>query len=111
MLNFLQKTDGDKDTAGSCHSFVCIHTQLVSELQMVLNTVRDACPTLLNVSLQSAPLSLRAAKAAINQGMEVDLATGLKLEEYLYAQLIPTCDRLEGLKAFAEKRKPSYTGE
>lgn len=60
---------------------------------------------------QSAPLSLRAAKAAISQGVEVDLATGLKLEEYLYAQLIPTRDRLEGLKAFAEKRKPSYIGE
>ncbi|KAF6266489.1 ClpP/crotonase-like domain-containing protein [Scenedesmus sp. NREL 46B-D3] len=60
---------------------------------------------------QSAPLSLRSAKAAINQGVEVDLATGLKLEEYLYAQLIPTRDRLEGLKAFAEKRKPNYMGE
>lgn len=61
--------------------------------------------------LQCAPLSLRASKAAINQGIEVDLATGLKIEEYLYAQLIPTKDRLEGLRAFAEKRKPVYTGE
>lgn len=61
--------------------------------------------------LQCAPLSLRASKAAINQGFEVDLATGLKVEEYLYAQLIPTKDRLEGLKAFAEKRKAVYTGE
>jgi len=43
--------------------------------------------------------------------MEVDLASGLKLEEAVYAQLLPTRDRLEGLKAFAEKRKPVYTGE
>eukprot|EP00775_Hariotina_reticulata_P003240 gene3240-3517_t len=60
---------------------------------------------------QCAPLSLRAAKAAINQGIEVDLGSGLKLEEALYAQLLPTRDRIEGLKAFAEKRQPLYTGE
>lgn len=61
--------------------------------------------------MQCAPLSLRAAKVAINSGSEVDLTTGLKLEEAVYAQLIPTRDRLEGLKAFAEKRQPFYTGE
>jgi methylglutaconyl-CoA hydratase len=61
--------------------------------------------------VQCAPLSLRMAKAAISQGLEVDLATGLKVEELCYAQLLPTKDRLEGLKAFAEKRKPAYTGE
>lgn len=61
--------------------------------------------------LQCAPLSLRCAKAAISQGIEVDLGTGLKLEEALYAQLIPTKDRIEGLKAFAEKRQPQYKGE
>jgi len=60
---------------------------------------------------QCAPLSLRMAKAAITHGLEVDLATGLKVEELCYAQLLPTKDRLEGLKAFAEKRKPVYTGE
>jgi methylglutaconyl-CoA hydratase len=48
---------------------------------------------------------------AINSGLEVDLASGLKLEEAVYAQLIPTRDRLEGLAAFAEKRKPVYKGE
>lgn len=61
--------------------------------------------------LQCAPLSLRMAKAAVNQGTEVDLCSGLKLEEAFYAQLIPTKDRLEGLKAFAEKRPARFTGE
>jgi methylglutaconyl-CoA hydratase len=59
----------------------------------------------------AAPLSLRAAKAAIDHGLEVELGSGLKLEEAYYAQLLPTKDRLEGLKAFAEKRAPQYTGE
>eukprot|EP00198_Chlamydomonas_reinhardtii_P012449 XP_001701786.1 predicted protein [Chlamydomonas reinhardtii] len=61
--------------------------------------------------VRSAPLSLRQAKAAVNRGLEVDLHTGLAMEEALYAQLLPTRDRQEGLKAFAEKRKPAYTGE
>jgi methylglutaconyl-CoA hydratase len=51
------------------------------------------------------------AKAAMDGGSEVDLHSGLALEEACYAQLLPTRDRLEGLKAFAEKRSPRYTGE
>mmetsp|Transcript_31075 Transcript_31075/g.68998 ORF Transcript_31075/g.68998 Transcript_31075/m.68998 type:complete len:326 (-) Transcript_31075:284-1261(-) len=58
-----------------------------------------------------APLSLRMAKEAIAQGMNVDLATGLRIEQACYAQLLPTKDRVEGLKAFAEKRQPRYMGE
>ena len=42
---------------------------------------------------------------------QVDLASGMAIEEACYAQVIPTKDRTEGLKAFAEKRQPNYTGE
>lgn len=38
------------------------------------------------------------------------LFVGLAIEEACYAQLIPTKDRLEGLTAFKEKRKPKYHG-
>lgn len=51
------------------------------------------------------------AKKAIDNGLQVDLNTGFAIEEACYAQLLPTTDRLEGLKAFAEKRKPKYKGE
>ncbi|CAN9504719.1 unnamed protein product [Ophioblennius macclurei] len=57
------------------------------------------------------PIAVRMAKLAINQGMEVDLSTGLAIEEACYAQVIPTKDRLEGLAAFKEKRRPHYKGE
>uniref|UniRef100_A0A7N8X0I7 AU RNA binding protein/enoyl-CoA hydratase n=1 Tax=Mastacembelus armatus TaxID=205130 RepID=A0A7N8X0I7_9TELE len=57
------------------------------------------------------PIAVRMAKLAINQGMEVDLSTGLAIEEACYAQVIPTKDRLEGLAAFKEKRQPLYKGE
>jgi len=36
--------------------------------------------------------------------------SGLEIEQSYYAQVIPTQDRLEGLKAFKEKRKPVYKG-
>ncbi|MFJ5771752.1 enoyl-CoA hydratase [Psychrobacillus sp. NPDC093180] len=60
---------------------------------------------------KNAPLALIQAKTAINNGIEVDLNTGLKIEELAYNELLPTEDRLEGLRAFAEKRAPQYTGK
>ena len=58
-----------------------------------------------------APLSLAAAKEAIDSGYDRDLEAGLALETKAYLQLLNTKDRLEGLAAFAEKRKPVYVGE
>uniref|UniRef100_UPI00398F1222 methylglutaconyl-CoA hydratase, mitochondrial isoform X2 n=1 Tax=Pristiophorus japonicus TaxID=55135 RepID=UPI00398F1222 len=52
--------------------------------------------------------ALSLAKEFIPQ---VDLKTGLAIEEACYAQVIPTKDRIEGLNAFKEKRLPRYTGE
>ncbi|MGE7902948.1 enoyl-CoA hydratase [Peribacillus sp. NPDC094092] len=59
----------------------------------------------------NAPLALRAAKAAINQGAETDLKTGLQIEKDCYQTTLKTRDRLEGLSAFKEKRKPVFKGQ
>jgi methylglutaconyl-CoA hydratase len=59
----------------------------------------------------NAPIALTQAKIAINRGLDVDLATGLRIEQMAYDITIPTKDRLEGLQAFKEKRKPVYKGE
>ena len=45
-----------------------------------------------------------------DDGLEVDIETGLEIEAQCYAATIPTNDRLEGLAAFAEKRDPVWTG-
>ncbi len=60
---------------------------------------------------KNAPLSLIQAKTAINQGMQTDIATGLQIESLAYSRLLHTEDRLEGLKAFQEKRSPVYNGK
>ena len=59
----------------------------------------------------NAPLALRAAKAAINQGAETNLKTGLQIEKDCYQTTLKTRDRLEGLSAFKEKRKPAFRGQ
>jgi enoyl-CoA hydratase/carnithine racemase len=60
---------------------------------------------------EGGPVAVQQAKAAINKGMATDLQTGLAIESEAYARCIPTEDRLEGLKAFREKRKPVYKGK
>jgi enoyl-CoA hydratase/carnithine racemase len=55
-------------------------------------------------------LALRAAKQAIDGGLNTDLASGLALESQLFAGLFATADRAEGTTAFVEKRKPTFTG-
>lgn len=61
--------------------------------------------------LPNGPIGVRMAKKAIDKGIQVDISSGYAIEEACYAQVIPTRDRLEGLKAFSEKRKPNYIGE
>ena len=46
--------------------------------------------------LPNGPLAVKMAKEAMKMGMDVDLRTGLAIEESCYAQVIPTKDRLEG---------------
>ncbi len=56
------------------------------------------------------PIAVRQAKLAIDQGVEVALKEGLLIEQTAYESVIGTSDRMEGLTAFAEKRKPEYKG-
>jgi len=60
---------------------------------------------------ETGPIAIEQAKYAINYGLETDLHTGLGIESNAYWTVIPTEDRLEGLAAFKEKRKPVYKGK
>ncbi len=54
--------------------------------------------------------ALRAAKVAIDGGLDRDLAGGLAWESQLFAALFATDDRIEGMNAFVEKRKTNFQG-
>ncbi|HLR67960.1 enoyl-CoA hydratase-related protein [Virgibacillus alimentarius] len=71
----------------------------------------EACEGLLNDILANGPLAIQQAKYAINNGMNVDIQTGLQIEAKAYEITIPTKDRVEALQAFNEKRDPVFTGE
>jgi enoyl-CoA hydratase/carnithine racemase len=58
----------------------------------------------------NAPLSVRQAKRSIHYGLQGDLLTGYRFEIEAYNRLITTEDRLEGVRAFNEKRAPQWKG-
>ena len=57
-------------------------------------------------------LALRAAKEAIDRGLEIDLDAGLQLERTLFASLFATADREAGMTSFVEQGpgKATFTG-
>ncbi len=61
--------------------------------------------------VKNAPLALQYAKKAINQGIGFDIKSGLEIERLCYGHIIKTEDRIEGMKAFLEKRQPAYKGK
>jgi enoyl-CoA hydratase len=57
-----------------------------------------------------APLAVQGAKRVINRSQEAALLAGLRLEVEEFLRLFGTADREEGMEAFMQKRKPSFTG-
>jgi enoyl-CoA hydratase/carnithine racemase len=52
---------------------------------------------------KGAPYALRAAKEAIDRGLEVDLETGLEVERVQFAALFATEDKTAGMRSFVEQ--------
>jgi enoyl-CoA hydratase/carnithine racemase len=71
----------------------------------------DEATAMAKMICEAGPVAIEQAKYAINYGLETDLHTGLSIESNAYWVTIPTEDRLEGLAAFREKRKPIYKGK
>jgi len=71
-------------------------------MEEVLNTAREIA--------SKGRVSLRAAKQAINNGLNTDLATGCRIEIDAFALCMASPDAKEGTTAFLEKRKPTFTG-
>ena len=74
--------------------------------------------TLMDVTLETAraiagnaPLSVRQAKKSIHYGLQMEIKTAFRFEVEAYNHLVGTEDRLEGIRAFNEKRKPNFRGK
>lgn len=71
---------------------------------------RSHAAAMLSALQKNGPLALRAAKDAIDGGLDRAMAEALEHEASCYQRIIPTKDRLEALAAFAEKRAPNFSG-
>ena len=78
---------------------VCTPDQLMADVQKTADAIA-----------QKGRVALRAAKQAINNGLNVDLASGLALENDAFALCLASPDAYEGTSAFLEKRKADFTG-
>jgi enoyl-CoA hydratase len=70
----------------------------------------DECREWAETLSEKSPIAMKYALRAINEGLEVDLATGLRIEGLCLGACFASKDSKEGLNAFLEKRKPKYEG-
>ena len=58
--------------------------------------------------MSKGPIAIRLAKKAIDEGINMTLGEGLKLEAKLFGELFTTEDQKEGARAFLEKRAAQF---
>jgi enoyl-CoA hydratase/carnithine racemase len=73
-------------------------------------TDRDAALELAATIAGNSPVAVRNAKRALRRGGDVDLATGLDVEDGAWRATAFSGDRAEGVAAFNEKRRPDWPG-
>jgi enoyl-CoA hydratase/carnithine racemase len=77
--------------------------RLVSE-----GAARSSAHELATEIAAKSPISLRAAKRALRQGVDADLATGLEIESRAWEEAAFSADRAEGIEAFNMRRAPHW---
>lgn len=70
----------------------------------------EAVQALVDSIIAGGPIAAQFAKETVNQGMDLTLEQGLRLEADLNVILQSTSDRQEGLQSFTQRRAPKYSG-
>jgi len=73
--------------------------------------VLEEAEKMLRAILTMGPLAVRLAIEAVDQGCDMSLEDGFKLEANLFGLVAASADKAEGTKAFLEKREPDFTGK
>jgi enoyl-CoA hydratase/carnithine racemase len=74
-------------------------------------SARDRSLELAATIARNSPVGVRNAKRAMRYGSDVDLATGLQIEDSAWRATALSGDRQEGIRAFVEKRAPQWPGK
>jgi enoyl-CoA hydratase len=83
---------------------------LVSRVVPADTLVAEAMGAAKKIASQS-PLAVMMNKELVNAAYETTLSTGVTMERRLFHSLFAFDDQKEGMAAFIEKRKPSFTGQ
>jgi len=96
-------------TARRVHAEEALQMGLANRISLAGDVVLSALSLAKEIAA-NAPLGVAAAKASIEEGWDLALDAALEAERRHYEKVLLSEDRLEGLKAFAEKRAPSWKG-
>ena len=72
-------------------------------------TVLEEAVKLAKTIAAKSRMNIRAALKAVNQGFDMPLADGMKLERDLFGELCESADKIEGVNAFLEKRESDFS--
>ncbi|MBI2526128.1 MAG: enoyl-CoA hydratase, partial [Candidatus Rokubacteria bacterium] len=70
----------------------------------------EACRAMAAAIVRNSPIAVRQAKKAIDEGADLSLDQGLVVEAEAWLVNFCSTDRVEGLRAFVEKRRPAWRG-
>ena len=76
-----------------------------------LESLMDEAMKIARRIADNAPLAIRAVKRLVRDGLDLPLLTAIQAEQFALGLLRDTEDRLEGRRAFQEKRKPVFAGK
>ncbi len=97
---------GTRLTAAEAHAIGLVNRVTPEGTNVLDDTLEWIAPL-----ASGAPIAQRAALHAIDASFDVSLPHGLELERSFYDECLRSTDRVEALNAFAEKRKPRFTGK
>ncbi len=73
--------------------------------------VMDTAAKIARKISRKSPLSLRAAKQAINNAMNMDIKSGCRAEQIAWSMMFASEDQKEGMGAFLESRRAEFKGK
>jgi len=97
-------------TGSSVNAQEALRIGLVNQV-VPISELRKTCKKMAEKILSKAPLSVKYALGSIHNVDKVNLKEGLDLETEALIKSYSTKDRVEGVRAFIEKRKPVFKGE